>query len=884
MIADYPEQVLLAGIVQGWCPRCTALAHDLDGPIGTRRSQELAEHHIKTFDGDPKTLWDNYGINTDVIPFTNDFPRADIHEMLSPDLLHQLIKGTFKDHLVEWVCEYLYLKHEKKEADEILDEIDRRIAAVPSFPGLRHFKQGRQFSQWTGDDLKALMKVYLPALKDLVPPQIVQALSSFLDFCYLVRRHDFNQSTLDAINTALEKYHELREVFGKLDVRPDGFSLPRQHSMKHYASEIKQFGAPNGLCSSITESRHITAVKKPWRRSNRFEALGQMLLTNQRLDKLAASRADFEERGMLPRQHVALPDQVLRRVLVDVDEEAVDGPRVDGTVVLARTRERSYPRSATMLGNHISVPQFSDLLVAYLDDQPTGIDSDADDMSEPDDVADIELSVFHSAIATFFAPSDLSGIRGMKREWIHCTPSWRKHGPRRDCAFVVEKEDVDGFRGMSAVRTKLFFSFRFNGVYHPCALVEWFKKVGQRPDPETGMWIVEKEMEGRRRLTTIVPLNTMLRGAHLIPVFALHTLTTAKVIVPVKTTAVVVKPTVPAKTTAKDILLSSPTSLSVPVVPPVLPTTSLPLSPSSPILPSSSSTLPTTSSVLPSSSTTSLPAATKSPAVKSAPKSSSSPSPSTRPSSAASVSSIAAAIVSSIAGLTIAGLLVAFVLRRWNRQRQAQDRESIVDFDAKAFRRSAHLLDDPSSPLPLPNPHFTSTGTGASMHSVYSGQSAHTTVAAYTPYPYHDGAGLNASVTPAVAVASPVTVMHTHNTHPSFTQPPPAKYYGYSSGTPVPSPGSGYAPAPMQMMSQGYAAPGYVPSVHSMHSMHSVQSQPQPYGGYPPEMHRQPQQPQNVNRFSPPSQMVQMQNTRATTSNSIIARMMFELFFRVAFT
>ncbi|KAJ7048795.1 hypothetical protein C8F01DRAFT_1188278 [Mycena amicta] len=238
-------------------------------------------------------------------------------------------------------------------------------------------------------------------------------------------------------------------------------------------------------------------------------------------------------------------------------------------------------------------------------------------------------------------------------------------------------------------------------------------------------------------------------------------------------------------------------------------------------------TLPTTCSALPSSSTTSLPAATKPPAVKSAPKSSSSPSPSTTPSSAASVSTIVAAIVTSIVGLAIAGLLVAFMLRRWNRQHRARARESIVNFDAKTFRRSAHLLDDPSSPLPPPNPHFTGTGTRASMHSV--------------------------------AVASPVTVMYTHDTHPSFAQAPPAEYYGYSSGTPVPSPGPGYAP-PMQMqMSQGYAAPGYVPSVHSIHPMHSVQSLPQPYGGYPPEMHRQPQQPQNVNRFSPPSQMVQMQ-------------------------
>lgn len=39
--------------------------------------------------------------------------------------------------------------------------IHRRIAAVPPFPGLRRFPEGRGFKQWTGDDSKALMKVRL---------------------------------------------------------------------------------------------------------------------------------------------------------------------------------------------------------------------------------------------------------------------------------------------------------------------------------------------------------------------------------------------------------------------------------------------------------------------------------------------------------------------------------------------------------------------------------------------------------------------------------------------------------------------------------------------------------------------------------------------------
>jgi hypothetical protein len=62
---------------------------------------------------------------------------------------------------------------------------------------------------------------------------------------------------------------------------------------------IRLFGAPNGLCSSITEAKHIKAVKEPWRRSNRDRPLKQMLLINQRLDKLAAAHVDFTRRGML---------------------------------------------------------------------------------------------------------------------------------------------------------------------------------------------------------------------------------------------------------------------------------------------------------------------------------------------------------------------------------------------------------------------------------------------------------------------------------------------------------------------------------------------------------------------------------------------------------
>ncbi|KAF8267266.1 hypothetical protein EI94DRAFT_1581832, partial [Lactarius quietus] len=72
-------------------------------------------------------------------------------------------------------------------------------------------------------------------------------------------------------------YHS---IFKETGVRAD-ISLPRQHSMTHYSMLIWLFGAPNGLCSSITESKHCINMKGPWQQSNWYNALHQMLVTNQ---------------------------------------------------------------------------------------------------------------------------------------------------------------------------------------------------------------------------------------------------------------------------------------------------------------------------------------------------------------------------------------------------------------------------------------------------------------------------------------------------------------------------------------------------------------------------------------------------------------------------
>ena len=50
---------------------------------------------------------------------------------------------------------------------------------------------------------------------------------------------------------------------------------------------------------------------------------------------------------------------------------------------------------------------------------------------------DGRIEVFNSAIATFHAPSDISGIAGMRREHIRAMPSWRNGPARYDTVLII---------------------------------------------------------------------------------------------------------------------------------------------------------------------------------------------------------------------------------------------------------------------------------------------------------------------------------------------------------------------------------------------------------------------------------------------------------------
>lgn len=135
-----------------------------------------------------------------------------------------------------------------------------------------------------GDNSKVLMKVcilvtlwynlienfqvYLPTLEGHLPVDIICTFRAFLEFCFIVRWSVLTEADLIQLKDALDHFHHFRTIFKTSGVRSRGISLPRQHALVHYVPLIQLFGVPNGVCSSLTESKHIQAVKEPWHRSN----------------------------------------------------------------------------------------------------------------------------------------------------------------------------------------------------------------------------------------------------------------------------------------------------------------------------------------------------------------------------------------------------------------------------------------------------------------------------------------------------------------------------------------------------------------------------------------------------------------------------------------
>lgn len=138
--------------------------------------------------------------------FWASLPHYDIFNTFTPDLLHQLHKGVFNDHLVKW-CMNIMGKY----------EVNAHFKTMTSHTSLQHFKNGISgVSQWTGKEHKKMEKVFASLVTSGQDPHLVKAVQLVLDFVFYSSLQSHTSLSLNALKNALESFHAHKAVFIEL--------------------------------------------------------------------------------------------------------------------------------------------------------------------------------------------------------------------------------------------------------------------------------------------------------------------------------------------------------------------------------------------------------------------------------------------------------------------------------------------------------------------------------------------------------------------------------------------------------------------------------------------------------------------------------------------
>lgn len=310
-IADNPEQTMIAGCRRNRCYRCT-VDKDSRGelpivPPPPRNPENTSDALEAQALGHTTTLFTTEGLKPYGKPFWADLPHTNIFTCLTPDILHQLHKGVFKEHLMKWCVKLVTNSLGSASA------IDDRFKLVPRHSELRHFLSGvTNLKQSTANEHRQMQKVFIGVMHGLVPDRVLKVVIAVIDFIYYARLPVHTDTSLQLLDDALERFHQLKEVFVEFGVRTH-FNINKIHSMVHYSESIRQLGAADGYNTETPERLHIEFAKRAYKATNRHDFFEQMTVYLERRERVA--KFDAYLRWSIP--EYALRERIPRGVHED---------------------------------------------------------------------------------------------------------------------------------------------------------------------------------------------------------------------------------------------------------------------------------------------------------------------------------------------------------------------------------------------------------------------------------------------------------------------------------------------------------------------------------------------------------------------------------------